>query len=132
LADNVRQGHYVDYKCKNRLCDVVTPLYIGGKHVGNIYTGQFFYDDEVVDVGSFIEQAARYGFDRESYLQALRRVPRLSRERVKTLMDFLVKFSDLVSRLSFSNLKLARAIAEQGRIEAVLRERGSPGDAHDR
>ncbi|MBI5015164.1 MAG: PocR ligand-binding domain-containing protein [Deltaproteobacteria bacterium] len=131
LASNVRQGQYVDYKCKNSLCDVVTPLYIGGKHVGNIYTGQFFYDDEVVDVGSFIDQAARYGFDRESYLQALQRVPRLSRERVNTLMDFLVKFSDLVSRLSFSNLKLARAMAEQGRIEAVLREKAARGEAGD-
>jgi PAS domain S-box-containing protein len=121
LAKNMRQGEYVPYKCKNQLWDVVTPLYIGGKHVGNIYTGQFFYDDETIDEKAFITQAERYGFDRESYLAALRRVPRFSRDRVNALMNFLTKFSVLVSELSFSNVKLARTIKEQQRIAEALR-----------
>ena len=70
----------------------------------------------------FIEQAAKYGFDRESYLAALRQVPCISRARVKPLMDFLTKFSALVSRLSFSNLKLAKTMSEQQRVEATLRQ----------
>ena len=49
LARNLRPGEYVAYKCKNHLWDVATPLFIGGRHVGNIYTGQFFYDDESID-----------------------------------------------------------------------------------
>jgi signal transduction histidine kinase/ligand-binding sensor protein len=122
LAQNLRPGEYVAYKCKNHLWDVATPLFIGGKHVGNIYTGQFFYDDEAVDDRLFIDQAAKYGFDQEAYMSALQRVPRLSRDRVKTLMDFLTKFSALISKLSYSNLKLAQAMSEQQRIEAVLRQ----------
>ncbi len=43
LAKNLKPGEYVDYKCKKGLWDVVTPLYVGTKHLGNIYTGQFFY-----------------------------------------------------------------------------------------
>jgi len=43
-------------------------------------------------------------------------------ERVKPLMDFLTKFSALVSKLSYSNLKLAQAMSEQRRIEATLRQ----------
>ena len=42
LAGKVSQGEYLIYKCKNKLWDIVIPLYIGDKHVGNIYTGQFF------------------------------------------------------------------------------------------
>ena len=122
LAQNLRPGEYVAYKCQNHLWDVATPLFIGGKHVGNIYTGQFFYDDEPVDEQLFIDQAAKYGFDQEQYLSALHRVPRISRERVKPLMDFLTKFSALVSKLSYSNLKLAQAMSEQRRIEATLRQ----------
>ncbi len=121
LAKNMRQGEYVAYKCKNQLWDVVTPLYIGGKHVGNIYTGQFFYDDEDIDEEAFITQAERYGFDRESYLSALHHVPRFSRERVTAFMDFLTKFSVLVSDLSYSNLKLARTIKEQEQLAEALR-----------
>jgi PAS domain S-box-containing protein len=122
LAQNLRPGEYAAYKCQNHLWDVATPLFIGGKHVGNIYTGQFFYDDEPVDEQLFIDQAAKYGFDRELYLSALHRVPRISRERVKPVMDFLTKFSALVSKLSYSNLKLAKAMSEQQRIEATLRQ----------
>ena len=122
LAQNLRLGEYVAYKCQNHLWDMATPLFIGGKHVGNIYTGQFFYDDEPVDEQLFIDQAAKYGFDQEQYLSALHRVPRISRERVQPLMDFLTKFSALVSKLSYSNLKLAKAMSEQRRIEATLRQ----------
>ena len=71
LAQNLRPGEYVAYKCQNHLWDVATPLFIGGKHLGNIYTGQFFYDDEPVDERLFIDQAAKYGFDQELYLSAL-------------------------------------------------------------
>jgi PAS domain S-box-containing protein len=122
LAQNLRPGEYVAYKCRHHLWDVATPLFIGGKHVGNIYTGQFLYDDEALDERLFIDQAAKYGFDRELYLSAMHRVPRISRERVKPVMDFLTKFSALVSKLSFSNLKLAKAMSEQQRIEVTLRQ----------
>jgi PAS domain S-box-containing protein len=122
LARNLRPGEYAAYKCQNHLWDVATPLFIGGKHAGNIYTGQFFYDDEPVDEQLFIDQAAKYGFDQKQYLSALHRVPRISRARVKPLMDFLTKFSVLVSKMSYSNLKLAKAMSEQRRIEATLRQ----------
>lgn len=122
LTRNLQPGEYVAYRCKNHLWDAATPLFIGGKHAGNIYTGQFFYDDEPVDKQLFIDQAAKYGFDQEAYLSALQKVPRLGRDRVKTLIDFLTKFSALVSKLSYSNLKLAQAMSEQRRIEAALRQ----------
>ncbi len=121
LAKNIKPGEYVAYKCKHNLWDVVTPMFMGDKHVGNIYTGQFFYDDEVVDTGFFESQAERYGFDKKEYLDALSRVPRFSREKVKTFMTFLTEFATFVSRLSFSNIKLARAMAEQKRSQEELR-----------
>jgi PAS domain S-box-containing protein len=121
LAQSVRPGEHVAYHCRNGLWDVVTPLMIGGKHVGNIFTGQFFFEDETIDEESFAAQAARLGFDRESYLAALRRVPRVSREWVTSLMFFLVKFAELISKSSFSNLKLAKALVQQKLVEDDLR-----------
>jgi PAS domain S-box-containing protein len=122
LANNVRPGEYIAYKCKNLLWDVVTPLFIGEKYVGNIYTGQFFYDDEVVDTERFRQQAARCGMDQERYLQALAEVPRVSRQRVKNLMDFLARFAAMISRIGYGNLKLARAISRQQQADMALRE----------
>jgi len=122
LAKNMRQGECVAYKCKNHLWDVVTPLYIGGRHVGNIYTGQFFYDDETIDIETFSCQADQYGFDKASYMDALKRVHRFSRDEIKNLMDFLTKLSKMISELSYGNLKLARTISEQQRMAESLRE----------
>ncbi len=112
LSAEVKEGEYTDYRCKNNMWDIVTPLYVDGTHVGNIYSGQFFYDDDEVNESVFAAQAERFGFDQESYLQALRRVPRFSHEEISRLMDYLVNLTDFVSRLSISNLHLSRTLSE--------------------
>ena len=61
LAGNLKPGEYVAYQCRNGLWDVVTPLTVGGIHLGNIYTGQFFYDDQEVDIPAFSRQAEACG-----------------------------------------------------------------------
>ncbi|MFA6363490.1 PAS domain S-box protein [Methanoregula sp.] len=120
LARNLKPGQYVEYKCRNNLRDVVTPLFIGDKHVGNVYTGQFFYDDEIIEDTVFIAQAEEFGFDREKYMAALRAVPRFSHEQINRLMDYLVKLSGFISRLSYSNLKLAGAMTGQKQVQGEL------------
>jgi PAS domain S-box-containing protein len=122
LEKNVKKGEYVAYKCKNNMWDIVTPLYIGNEHLGNIYIGQFFYDDETIDIDNFIASAKKYNFDKEQYLASLQKVPRFSREKVKSLMDFLLKFSEFVSQMSYNNLELARANTKQKRVETSLRQ----------
>ncbi|MHC9540041.1 MAG: PAS domain S-box protein [Vulcanimicrobiota bacterium] len=122
LTQNVKYGDFLVYKCKNNLWEVVTPLYIGSRHVGNIFIGQFFYEDEVPDYQLFVEQAEKYGFDKDEYLAALKRVPRWSREKIATLIAFYSKLSTLISRMSYSNLMLARSITTEKRIAAELRE----------
>ncbi len=119
LSSRIKPGEVASYKCKNGLWDVVTPLHIGGKHIGNIFTGQFFYENDVVDEDFFIRQAEDFGFDRDSYLDALHRVPRYSREYVDDLMSFLVRFFKLVSDLSYSNIQLAKESSahEQARLK---------------
>jgi PAS domain S-box-containing protein len=119
----LEEGEYFDYRCRNGLWDVVTPLYIQGRHLGNIYTGQFFYDDDVVDEDFFMGQAESCGFDREEYLAALRRVPRRSRESVDSLMSFLVKFTGYISGISYMNLKLEKEILERRMIQETLSDR---------
>ena len=122
LSRNVKAGEYVAYKCKNHLWDIVTPLIIAGKHVGNVYTGQIIFEDEDFDIKPFVEMAEKYGFDKDDYLRALQRVPRVSREKAKLVMDFLMKFTALISRLGFSNLSLAESISQQRQVEIALRE----------
>ncbi|PKK88129.1 MAG: hypothetical protein CVV64_20195 [Candidatus Wallbacteria bacterium HGW-Wallbacteria-1] len=122
LAKNLKAGEIVDYKCQNGLWDVVTPLFVAGRHIGNIFTGQFFYDDEVIDESFFREQAQKFNFDEEAYMDAFRRVPRYSREKVQNLMNFLVKFAAYISRMSLMNLQLKKEIQIRHQVENALNE----------
>jgi polar amino acid transport system substrate-binding protein len=122
LTCGVPVGSFKDYRCKNNLWDMVTPLEIGGKHVGNIFIGQFFYEDEVPDLEYFRAQARRYGFDEAEYLAALDRVPRFSRERAKAGMQFYAKLTQMISTLSFSSIMLSRTLHERLQLEEQLRQ----------
>ncbi len=123
LTKNVEEGKCRSYKCRNNMWEIVTPIFVGGEHKGNLFIGQFFYDDETPDFGLFIQQAERYGFDKGDYLAALSKVPRLNHERVKDMMEFNVKLTSLISQLGYSNLKLIKENAERIKIEQAFREK---------
>ncbi|MBI4965773.1 MAG: PAS domain S-box protein [Desulfomonile tiedjei] len=122
LSGGVEQGGFKLYRCKNNMWDVATPILVGGKHLGNIFTGQFLFDDEEPDYEAFRSQARRYGFDEEQYLAALEKAPRWSRATVEAVMTFYTKLADILSTLGYSNIKLARTIAERERLMNSLQE----------
>ena len=120
LSRGVKPGEFRAYKCKNGLWDIVTPIVIGGKHVGNIYSGQFFFEGEKIDRNAFAAQAEKYGFDKKAYLRAFDCIPRYNREKVENLMIFYTKMADVVSKLSYSNLKLAKLLTKQKILQDQL------------
>ncbi|MCP4752581.1 MAG: PAS domain S-box protein, partial [Proteobacteria bacterium] len=117
LSNGVAQGEFKLYKCKNNMWDMSTPIMVGGKHLGNIFFGQFFFNDEVPEREVFISQAQQYGYDQKDYLQALDKVPHFSRETVQTAMSFYSKFSSKIAKLGYSNIRLARKMNENGKAK---------------
>src|ERR1035441_1825868 len=122
LSTGVASGEFKIYRCKNNMCDVVTPIMLGDRHIGNLFSGQFFFSDETVDEGLFVRQAEEYGFDEKQYLDALRRVPRVRPEDVPAAMRFYGHLARLLLQLGHSGVKLARAMTETNRINGRLEE----------
>jgi signal transduction histidine kinase/CheY-like chemotaxis protein len=120
LSAGVLPGEFRVYKCKNNMRDIATPLMVQGQQLGNVFSGQFFFDDESIDYGVFAEQARRYGFDEREYLAAVERAPRLSRGSVETALTFFVKLAQMVSRLADANLALAQNIDERRELVRSL------------
>jgi signal transduction histidine kinase/CHASE1-domain containing sensor protein/DNA-binding response OmpR family regulator len=120
LSRGVAPGAYRTYRCKNGMWEMVTPIMVGTKHIGNLFLGQFLFDDEPLDLEGFRAQARRYGFDEAAYLAAYTQVPRWSRVKVDTVMRFYGRFAELISRLSHANIQLARTLTEQQRGEQAL------------
>ncbi len=120
LSRGVAPGEIKLYKCKNNMWDVVTPIMLGGQHIGNLFSGQFLLDDDPLDTELFKEQAKRYGFDEQQYLSALRRIPRFSRDQVNAGMAVYAKLAENLAQLGYSGIKLARAMAETKHTNADL------------
>ncbi len=122
LTQGVARGEFRAYKCKNGLSDTVTPLFVGDTHVANVFTGQFFYDDEEPDIAFFEQQAARYGFDRDGYLDAIRRVPRVSHATVDALMRFYIRLAEQIAQVGYSNRMLSQTVEDLANTESKLQE----------
>lgn len=122
LSKGLLPGEYRLYKCKNNMWDIATPIVVGGRHMGNVFSGQFFFDDEPLDYELFRSQARQHGFDEKEYIAALEAVPRLSRESVDTFIAFYMRFADILSKLSYSNIKLARSLAQQETLMQSLQQ----------
>jgi signal transduction histidine kinase len=120
LSAGAAPGEFKIYKCKNNMWDVATPIMVAGQHLGNLFTGQFFFTDEPIDYEWFRSQAGKYGFNEDAYLAAVEAAPRLSRESVNTSMAFLAKLARVLSQLGYSGVKLARSVAEINRVNADL------------
>jgi len=122
LSTGVAGGEFKLYKCKNNMWDAVTPIMLGDRHIGNLFSGQFFFSDEAVNEEVFVQQARTYGFDEEPYIDALRRVPRVRREDVRAAMNFYTNLARLLLQLGHSGVKLARAMTETNQINTQLGE----------
>jgi len=102
--------------------DITTPIMVGSQHVGYIFSGQFLFVDEPLDYELLRSQARRYGFNEEEYIAALKKVPRLSRDAVNAGMTFLTKLANMLSHLSYNNIKLAQSLAERETLVDALSE----------
>ena len=123
LTSGVAPGAIKFYRCRNNLWDVVTPLMLGDRHVGNLFSGQFFFDDDKVDPDVFRLQARANGLIETDYMAALAKVPRYSREHIGTAMSFFRQLAQTISQMSYSSIKLARLSADITRLNADLEAR---------
>ena len=114
LAGRLSQGEsYNVYRCKNGLVDAAVPIVVGGTHIANFFTGQFFF--EPPDKAYFLRQAEEFGFDSDTYLDALGRVPVFSEDKVLAMMAFFTRLAQLIGEMGHDR-------ASQGRANLELRE----------
>jgi PAS domain S-box-containing protein len=118
LHEDAAGGIFHTYICKNGLRDCATPLTVGGRVVGYLFTGQFFFEGERPDESFFREQAERYGFPEDAYLRAFRQVPVFDRAWIERVFRFYLELARMISALSHANLTLAK-ITEQAKLSQM-------------
>lgn len=106
LTKELKRDEIRFYKCLNNMYDLVSPLYVGGKHIANFFVGEFFFTDEDPDYNLFINQAKELGFDEKKYLEALEKVPRIDRDDVMLIISYYRDLLNIITTLAQSRLSL--------------------------
>lgn len=88
---NFEPNKAISYKCNNGLWDIAYPIYLDDDFLGSIFFGQFFYDDEEIDKDFFIERARKFNFDEETYIEELKNIPIIKRNKVESFIKLFVK-----------------------------------------
>jgi len=117
LAEHVAAGGTVGCQCKNGLMDYATPIVIEGRLLATLYFGQVLHAPP--DMDFFRHQARECGYDEETYLAAIRKVPIISRERVESIMDFFVQLAQM---LAHSGLDRIHARETEGKLVELNQE----------
>jgi PAS domain S-box-containing protein len=93
----------VSYRCPHGLIDNAMPIIVDGQHLGSFFTGQFFLEQP--DLEFFREQAGKYGFDEDAYLEAVKKVPIWSLEQLDSYLFFIKEMIGVLSSVGLKNLK---------------------------
>jgi PAS domain S-box-containing protein len=129
LAGKMKLGEkYHFYRCLNGLIDVAIPITIKGEHIANLFTGQFFFEKPNRDF--FQQQASKYGFHEETYLDALEKVPIVSEEKIKIAMEFLLNMTEMIVEMStqkFEQAQLTASLSESEEKYRLLHEAAGMG-----
>lgn len=87
----------VVYKCPRKLIDTATPLIVDGEHIGNAFTGQFFFEHP--DEEYYRKIAQDFGFDEELYIEAVRKVPIIKEEKHNKNLKVLAGLTEMLAEI---------------------------------
>ena len=105
LAGGLKKGDsYNVYQCKNGMVDVAVPISIGGEHVANFFTGQFFFAPP--DRNYFLAQAKEFGFDPDAYMGAMERAPIFSATQVQSMMGFFTRLAKVMGEMGLAKVNV--------------------------
>jgi signal transduction histidine kinase len=91
-------------------------------HIANIFSGQYFFNNENNNPEKFLTQAEKYGFDKEAYMRAYRETPRWDKEKVENLMQFYTKLTKMLSEKGFDSLMLIEYATHKQRLASKRAE----------
>lgn len=92
------------YSCHAGLTDFAAPILLEGRQIGAIIGGQII--TSTPDESKFREIAEEIGADSEGYIEALRKVKVVERERIESAAEVLYMVANTLSKLGYEQYKL--------------------------
>lgn len=127
LAEAARNRGEVIQNCANGLVMAATPIVVARHHLATITLSQVFF--EPPDEDYFRSQARRFGLEEKPYLEAVRRIPVLTKKEFLLKIRFIGNLAGLISNLGQRHWE-QKALEdelrrEQAQLRAILQGSGS-------
>ena len=122
IFDHLSENKFVEYRCLNNMWDIAMPIMIDNNHVATLFVGQFFYLGDVIDYDVFREQAEKFGFDTEKYIEALKKVPVFSREKVHNMLDYYQNYIRVLAEVGMETLQKQSYISKIQQYADIVAE----------
>ncbi len=119
IAGKISKGESLAYKCRNGLWDIGIPIMCDNQHIASIFLGQFLYEGEEVEKAFFVNQANKYGFNLENYLEALEAVPVFTQEKVASILEYNKSLAEFLSNQVMINLRFRSESAQRKQAELL-------------
>jgi PAS domain S-box-containing protein len=123
VADRLKRNRqdYCMYKCLNGIMEAVAPIIVEGEHIANLFCGHFFLEEP--DKKYFEKQAIEFGYDIDAYLEALSRVPVISKDKLEVCIRYYAKLAKIFSTMGLNQLKQREAEKKLKRYNEILEKR---------
>jgi two-component system, sensor histidine kinase and response regulator len=82
---------HLELSCNYGFSDIVVPININGKLMGFLFYGHFYYNHQTIDEEKVEAITEKYGYDLESYIEALREIPIISKTQIQHISELLFK-----------------------------------------
>lgn len=106
------------YTCHAGLCDFAAPIIVDGRFLGAFVGGQVLA--EMPDEEKIRATAQEFGIDPDEYVEAVHRIPVMSREKIETAADFLYVVAHIFSTMAYNTYV---ALDKSRQMEHVSRMR---------
>lgn len=123
VADRLKinRQDYCMYKCLNGIMEAVAPIIVEGEHIANLFCGHFFLKEP--DKEYFEKQAIEFGYDVGAYLEALSRVPVISKDKLEDCIRYYAKLAKMFSTMGLNQLKHREAEEKLQKYNEILEKR---------
>ena len=103
ILESVSKGKVTSSLCKNGLFDYATPIVIEGEVLATLFLGQVLTEEPNMEF--FRNQAQKFNYDENKYLKAIASVPIVSKEKMESTMDCVVKMAQMLAKTGLSKIR---------------------------
>ncbi len=114
----LKEKEVISTSCKNGLLTYATPIIIQNQPIAILFLGQVL--DNSFNIDFFKEQSLRFGFDEEAYIQTIKKIPIVSKDQIKSLMECIINIAEMLVKSSSS--KFEKILVEKD-LEKVIIEK---------